>query len=95
MTTSADDAYVWGVHVTQATEAGRLAAGPSECLHSTELAAMTYASKRSQDVEVRAAGVTRYGVDQCGDRHRVALFENGVRQARPYCTDLTHDWIVG
>lgn len=99
MTTRQNDGephtYAWGVHVTQQTEAGRLAAGPSECLHSTELAAMAYACERSRDAEVHAAGVTRYGVDTCGDRHRVALFRNGVRQQRPYCTDLTHEWIVG
>ena len=73
---------VWAVHATLPNEVR-----PTDAVFGTEEAACTHARAMSKDVEVLAASVVRFTVDELGTRKGVAMFVDGERQLVPYVSD--------
>jgi hypothetical protein len=73
---------VWAVHVTLVNEVR-----PTDSAFGTEQAACAHAREMSKDVEVLAASVVRFILDELGTRKGVAMFVEGKRQMVPYVSD--------
>ena len=73
---------VWAVHVTLVNEVR-----PTDSAFGTEQAACAHAREMSKDVEVLAASVVRFTLDELGTRKGVAMFVEGKRQMVPYVSD--------
>jgi hypothetical protein len=73
---------VWAVHVTLVNEVR-----PTDAVFGTEEAAGIHARAMSQDIEVLAASVVRFTLDELGTRKGVAMYVDGKRQLVPYVSD--------
>ena len=82
--------YVWTVHSTLPNEVR-----PTDAVFRTEEAACTHARAMSKDVEVLAASVVRFTVDELGTRKGVAMFVDGERQLVPYVSDCRRIYAGG
>lgn len=73
---------VWAVHVVMAREVR-----PTDVVYAKERDALRYAADRSRDAVVLAACVTRFTLDELGNKLGVAMFVNGTRQEVPHLSD--------
>jgi hypothetical protein len=73
---------VFAVHVVRPAEIR-----PTELICHQLSDAEQYAADRSMDLDVLAAGVTRFLIGELGTRTPVALYVRGVRQQVPYVSD--------
>lgn len=76
--------YTYVIQLTYGRPEESELVGPAEALFSDVNRACFEAKTRSQEENVRAAAVSRLVIDQPGLRKRIALYEDGNRQALPH-----------
>lgn len=84
---NAKPTYVYAIHVTCGGPCEPDSVGPVETIFTDDARALSEAKERSRAPKVLAAAVTRYALNELGNRRRVALFVDGARQQHPHVTD--------
>jgi hypothetical protein len=67
--------------------AGKLPIVSTQLICRTLATAEKYAAELSKDPDVLATGITRFVLDEIGNRQTIALYVLGIKQQVPYVSD--------